>query len=138
MRQRLAFIAARAEQTTHVQCRQLSLDHMTRLKDEEVRENVVSGPTEARRRYHQAGDAYDELAERLATTSATTVAGAFAKARVMRRAFAIDDDKAFGEAFVDKLRERMRTLGPDDEAFAMSLARDLIQLASKEDELAAI
>ena len=70
-----------------------SLDHMTRLKDEEARENKISGLTEAKRRYHEAGDTYDELAERLAVTPATTVAGAFAKARVMRRAFAIDDDK---------------------------------------------
>ena len=59
------------------------------------------------------------------------MAGAFAKARVMRRAF-VNDDTDFGEAFVDNLRQHMRTLGPDNEAFAMSLARDLIQLASKD------
>ena len=61
-------------------------------------------------------------------TSATTVAGVFAKARVMRRAFVDEGD----EAFVDDLRQQKRMYGPDDEAFAMSLARDLIQLASKE------
>ena len=32
----------------------------------------------------------------------------------------------------DNLRQQMRMYGPDDEAFAKSLARDLIQLASKE------
>ena len=45
-------------------------------------------------------------------TSATTVAGVFAKARVMRRAFVDEGD----EAFVDDLRQQMRMYGPDDEA----------------------
>ena len=61
------------------------------LKDEEAREKTISGLTEAKRRDQEAGDAYEELAKRLALTSATTLAGVFAKARVMRQEF-VDND----------------------------------------------
>lgn len=99
------------------------------LKDEEAREGFDSGLTEAKRSFHQAQDAFDELAERLAKMAAATMEGAFAKARVMRRAF-LAEGADFGERFTDNLCQHMRKLGPDDEAFAMSLARDLIQLAA--------
>ena len=102
------------------------------LKDEEAREKTISGLTEAKRRDQEAGDAYEELAKRLALTSATTLAGVFAKARVMRQEFVDNDLEFLGEGFVDNLNRHMRRLGPDDDAFARSLARDLIQLASKE------
>ena len=116
--------ASRALEQAEGRCRHLA----TPPKAEEAREGFQSGLTEAKRDLCKANDDYDDLAERLANMPAATMDGAFAKARVMRRAF-MDDDKDLGEQFLDNLRDHMRRLGSDDAAFAMSLARDLIQLA---------
>jgi hypothetical protein len=107
------------------------LDALRDLKAEEAREGFRSGLTEAKRRDHEAADVYYDLVERLALTLATTVNGAFAKTRVMRSMFLDDDEEEFGERFVNDLTKRMRRQGLDDEAFAMSLARDPIHLADK-------
>jgi hypothetical protein len=72
-----------------------------------------------------AADAYDNLAERLLITPAKTIEGVLAKARVMQH---VSDAVDIGAA----LQQRMRRMGPDDEAFATSLARDLVSLASEE------
>jgi hypothetical protein len=75
------------------------------------------------RRYVVADDAYDNLAERLLITPAKTIEGVLAKARVMQHvSVAVDMGAA--------LQERMRRMGPDEEAFTTSLARDLISCAS--------
>jgi hypothetical protein len=106
------------------------LEALRDLKKEEAREGFESGLTEATRSYYQAQDAYEELTERLARMVATTMEGALAKARAMRRTF-IDDDQDLGEQIAGKLKEHMRRLGPDEDALAISLAHDLIQLADK-------
>jgi hypothetical protein len=99
------------------------LDALRDLKEEEAREGVESGLTDAKRCYAAAVDAYDDLAERLLNTPAKTIEGVLAKARTMQHVY-LDVD--VGAA----LQERMRRMGPDDEAFATSLARDLISCAS--------
>jgi hypothetical protein len=101
------------------------LDALRDLKEEEAREGVESGLTDAKRRYDAADDAYDNLTERLLNTPAKTIEGVLEKARVMQHVY-VDVD--IGAA----LQERMRRMGPDDEAFATSLARDLISCASEE------
>jgi hypothetical protein len=98
------------------------LDALRDLKEEEAREGVESGLTDASRRYVAADDAYDNLAERLLNTPAKTIDGVLAKARVMQRvSLAVDIGAA--------LQQRMRRMGPDQEAFATSLAHDLISCA---------
>jgi hypothetical protein len=101
------------------------LEALRDLKEEEAREGVESGLTDANRRYVVAADAYDNLAERLLITPAKTIEGVLAKARVMQH---VSDAVDIGAA----LQQRMRRMGPDDEAFATSLARDLVSLASEE------
>jgi hypothetical protein len=101
------------------------LDALRDLKEEEAREGVESGLSEARRCYYAAQDAYEGLAEGLAKMPATTIEGVLAKARLMRHVFLNVD---FGAT----LQEGLRRMGPDQEAFAMSLARDLFSLANGE------
>jgi hypothetical protein len=101
------------------------LEALRDLKEEEVREGVESGLADAKRRRATADDAYDSLAERLLNTPAKTIEGVLAKARVMQH---VSDAVDIGAA----LQRRMRRMGPDDEAFATSLARDLISCASEE------
>ena len=101
------------------------LDALRDLKKEEDREGVESGLADASRCSVTADDAYDDLAERLLNTPAKTIEGVLAKARVVQHvSFDVDISAA--------LQERMRRMGPDDEAFATSLARDLISCASEE------
>jgi hypothetical protein len=101
------------------------LDALRDLKEEEAWEGVESGLTDAKRCYAAADGAYDDLAERLLNTPAKTIEGVFAKARVMQHVYLAADIGA-------DLQERMRRMGPDDEAFASSLSRDLISLVSEE------
>jgi hypothetical protein len=89
-------------------------DALRDLKEEEAREGVESGLTDASRRYVAADDAYDNLAEQLLNTPAKTIEGVLAKARIMQH---VSLDVDMGAA----LQERMRRMGPDDEAFATSL-----------------
>ena len=101
------------------------LDALRDLKEEEAREGVESGLIDAERRYHEADDAYDDVAERLLMVPAKTLDGILAKARVLRRVSEAIDLRA-------GLQKRMRHTGPDDEAFATSLACDLISLSNEE------
>jgi hypothetical protein len=101
------------------------LEALRDLKEEEAREGLESGLTNAKRCFATAVDDYDDLAERLLNTPVKTIEGVLAKARVMRHVIDAVDIGAV-------LQQRMRRMGPDDEAFATSLARDLISCASKE------
>jgi hypothetical protein len=98
------------------------LEALRDLKEEEAREGVESGLADATSRWTTADDAYDNLAERLLITPAKTIEGVLAKARVLQHvSFDVDMSAAF--------QKRMRRMGPDGEAFASSLARDLVLLA---------
>ena len=107
------------------------LEALRTLGEDEEREELKSGMAEAKRAYYPAADVLDDLVERLAKTPASTIEGVLAKAGVMRRTF-LGDREDFTEGFNDNLRRRMRRMGPDQEACALSLARDLIQLAAME------
>jgi len=100
------------------------LNALLDLRDEEAREGIESGLTDATRRYHAASDAYDHLAERLLAMPAQTLEGAFAKVRVFSLHFSGNVD--------ENLRERLRIMGEEHETVALSLARDLIRLANGE------
>jgi len=108
------------------------LDALRSLKDEEEREGPASGLTEAKRRHAAARDVLDHLAERLAQLPAVTIGGVFAKARVARRAF-LEENTDLAEHFEAKFRKRLHILGPDDGSMALSLARDVIRLADREE-----
>lgn len=100
------------------------LEALYDLIKEEAREKVVSGQADARRRLEAADDAYVEITERLLRMPATTVDGVLAKARLMER------ECLSAEGLDRNLERSLRRLGPGQEAFASSLARDLIHLAA--------
>ncbi len=106
------------------------LEALRTLDEDEEREEIRSGLAEAKRTHYPAVDVHDDLVERLAKTPASTLEGALAKARAMRRTF-LGQAEDFTERFNDNLRSRMRRVGPDQEACALSLARDMIALAEK-------
>jgi hypothetical protein len=101
------------------------LDALRDLKEKEAREGMESCLADAKKRFEEADDAYDDLAERLLMTPAKTIEGVLAKARVMQHV-------SFGADMSVALQERMRRMGADGESFASSLARDLVSLASEE------
>jgi hypothetical protein len=106
------------------------LDALRNLKEEDAREGWTSGMTEAKRRHDVANDAYEDLVGRLVKKQAATIEGALAKARSMRRSLFCDDEESSTENFNAKLKYALDRLGPDGDACALSLARDLVHLAA--------
>jgi hypothetical protein len=80
----------------------------------------------ARNRHYEAMDSHDALAEQLLKMTAATVHGVLAKARVLRRDFLTE------ESLDADLQEQLDRIGPQSEAFTISIARDMLRLADGE------
>ena len=90
------------------------------------REEERSGMAAATRAYHGASDKFDEVAGKLATTSAATIDGVMAKTRALAHLY--PDDALVGEG----IKETLRQFGPEQDVASASLARDLIRLVKSE------
>jgi hypothetical protein len=110
------------------------LDALRDLNKEDMREGWTAGLVRAREGCRVAGDAYEEIGGRLAKIQATTIEGVFAKARAMRPSLLGDDEESSEESFDAKLQKALNHFGPDGDACALSLARDLVHLAAESTE----
>ena len=90
------------------------------------REEARSGMTAANRAYDAAADRFDDVAARLARIPAATIEGVLAKTKATLYVFADDIDLA------RKIWGDLHDYGPEQDAIATSLARDLIRLVKSE------
>ena len=102
------------------------LEAWTAWREAFTREEERSGIAAANRAYDVAANRFDEIAERLARTPAASLEGVLAKTRATLHVF-IDD-----LALARKIWDDLHIHGPEHDAIATSLARDLIRLVKSE------